>query len=126
MNTPGTKEDLILVGTFQNYMNEIVGEDTSLDKDLNALVRNFKPLLIIGGRALAIGVKRKSFVVLNNMVDTIKQGTRCWYHPSTRSILPTWKLTSDVHKFKRSFRKNISTTSNLKTLSKLIIQIQRC
>jgi hypothetical protein len=42
------KEDLILIGTFQNYMNEIVGEDTSLDKDSNASIRIFKPLPIIG------------------------------------------------------------------------------
>jgi len=54
----------------------IVGEDTSLDKDSNALVKNFKPSPIIGQRALAIRVKRKSFVVLNNMVDTIKQGNK--------------------------------------------------
>jgi hypothetical protein len=57
-------------------MNEIVGEDTSLDKDSNALVKNFKPSPIIGQRALAIRVKRIFFVVLNNMVDTIKQGNK--------------------------------------------------
>jgi hypothetical protein len=39
-------------------MNEIVGEDTSLDKDSNASIRIFKPLPIIGWGALAnIGIK---------------------------------------------------------------------
>jgi CobQ-like glutamine amidotransferase family enzyme len=47
-NTPSTKKDLILVGTFQDYMNEIVGEDTSLDKDSNASIRIIKPSPIDG------------------------------------------------------------------------------
>jgi hypothetical protein len=58
-------------------MNEIVGEDTSLDKDPNASIRIFKPLSISGWKTLAnIGIKRKSFVVFNYMVDTIKQGNK--------------------------------------------------
>ncbi len=77
INIPSTREDLILVRTFQNYMNMIVGEDTSLDKDSNALVRIFKPLPIVGwGAFVNVGIKRKLFVDLNNMVDTIKQGSK--------------------------------------------------
>jgi hypothetical protein len=48
INILGTRENLILIRTFQNYMNKIVGEDTSLDKDSNASVRIFKPLPIVG------------------------------------------------------------------------------
>jgi hypothetical protein len=46
INTPNTRKHLILVGTFQDYMNEIIGEDTSFDKDIDELVGIIKPLII--------------------------------------------------------------------------------
>jgi hypothetical protein len=36
-----------MVRTFQDYMNEIIGEDTSLDKNFDALVRIIKALPIV-------------------------------------------------------------------------------
>jgi hypothetical protein len=47
-NIPSIREDLILVGTFQDYMNEIVGEDTSFDKDFHASIIIIKPSPIVG------------------------------------------------------------------------------
>jgi hypothetical protein len=41
-NILGIREDLILVRTFQDYMNEIVGEDISHDKDFDASIRIIK------------------------------------------------------------------------------------
>jgi len=52
---------LILVGTFQNYMNKIIGEDISLDKDFDALVRIIKLLPIdVKGAFGNTRIKRKS------------------------------------------------------------------
>jgi hypothetical protein len=48
----------------------------------------------------------------------LSKGTRRWYHPLTRSILLAWKLKSDVHKLKRSFKKSKSTTSSLEKVSR--------
>jgi hypothetical protein len=48
VNTPGIRKDLILVGTFQDYMNKIVGEDTSHEKDSNASIKIIKPPPIVG------------------------------------------------------------------------------
>jgi hypothetical protein len=52
VNTPSTKEDLILIRTFQDNMNKIVREDTSLDKDSDASINIIKPSPIDGQRAL--------------------------------------------------------------------------
>jgi hypothetical protein len=57
-------------------MNEIVGEDTSLDKDFDALVRIIKPPPIAGKTLSNRRIKRKSSIVLNNMVDATKQGNK--------------------------------------------------
>ncbi len=50
-NTLGIRKDLILIGTFQDYMHEIVGEDTSHDKDSYASIRIIKPSPIVGRKA---------------------------------------------------------------------------
>ncbi len=47
-NIHGIRKDLILVGTFQDYMNKIVGEDISHDKDFDASIRIIKPPPIVG------------------------------------------------------------------------------
>lgn len=55
-------------------MNEIVGEDTSLDEDFDASIKIIKPSPIDGWRALSnTRIKRKLFVVFNGMVDVIER-----------------------------------------------------
>jgi hypothetical protein len=55
-------------------MNEIVGEDTSRDKDFDAFVRIIKPPPIASRKTLSnIRIKRESSKALNNMVDATKQ-----------------------------------------------------
>ncbi len=68
-NALGTQEHLIMVRTIHNYTNEIIAEDTSLDKDFDELVRIIKPLPIdVQGAFGNTRIKRKSFVVFNNML----------------------------------------------------------
>jgi hypothetical protein len=54
-------------------MNKIVGEDISLDKDFDALIRIIKPPPIAGITFSNTRIKRKSSIALNNMVDATKQ-----------------------------------------------------
>ncbi len=57
-----TKEDLIQLGTFFDFLNEVIHEYTSPYKDSDAFVRIVKPPPIVGWMALGnIGDKQKSF-----------------------------------------------------------------
>ncbi len=69
-----TKEDPILLRNFQNYMNKIIQEDTSLEKeDFNSIKIIKTPPIIVGHGAFRnTRMTRKSFSTLNCMVETIK------------------------------------------------------
>ncbi len=75
-NIPCTRENPILLGQFQDYMNKIVGEDTSLDKDFDTLVRIIKLPPIASRTHSNTRIKRKLSITLNNMVDATKQGNK--------------------------------------------------
>jgi len=75
-NTPptNTKEDQILLRTFQNYMNKIIQLNTSLEKEDSYSMKIIKPLVIIVGHGVLRNTRmtRKSFSTLNCMVEAIK------------------------------------------------------
>jgi hypothetical protein len=69
-----TKEDPILLRTFQNFMNKIIQEDKSLEKEDSYSMKIIKPPpIIIGHGALRnTRITRKSFSTFNCMVEAIK------------------------------------------------------
>jgi hypothetical protein len=113
-NTPSTQEHLILVGAFQDYTNEIIGEDTSLDKDFDELVRIIKPLPFdVRGAFGNTRIKRKSFVVFNSMLNEIQWGNKMLV--SSTKLMHTTSLEIDsnnIYKLKRSFKNSRLTISS--------------
>ncbi len=98
-----TREHLILVGTFQDYMNEIIGQDTSIDKDSNVLVKIIKLLPIVARRALSnIRIKRKLFVAFNSMLNVIESWNEMFVSSINMMHIISLEIESnDIHKLKR-------------------------
>lgn len=75
-NTPptNTKENQIILRTFQNYMNKIIQLNTSLEKEDSYSMKIIKPPIIIVGHGTLRNTRmtKKSFSTLNCMVETIK------------------------------------------------------
>jgi hypothetical protein len=69
-----TKEDQILLKTFQNYMNKIIQLNTSLEKEDSYSMKIIKPLVIIVGLGALWNTRmtKISFSTLNCMVEAIK------------------------------------------------------
>jgi hypothetical protein len=103
INTIRTRKHLILVRTFQDYMNEIIGEEKSIDKDFDALVKIIKPLLIVAKGAIGnTRIKRKLFVVLNNMLNAIELRNKMLVSSINMMHITSLEIESnDIHKFKR-------------------------
>ncbi len=109
-----TREHLILVGTFQDYMNEIIGEDTSIHKDSNELIRIIKPLPIVVQGALGNTIiKRNLFVAFNNMLNVTESWNKMFISSINMMHITSLEIESnDIHKFKRFKKKSRSTISS--------------
>ncbi len=75
--TTSTRKNFIQLGTFLDFLNEVIHDYTSPYKDSNASIRIVKPPPIVGWMALGnIGDKWKSFVVNNGMVEVTHKGNK--------------------------------------------------
>jgi len=105
-------------------MNKIIGEDISLDKDFDALVRIIKLLPIdVKGAFGNTRIKRKSSTTCWMQVNG---GIRCWYHPSIQCILLAWKLNPTTYTNSKEVSKRIDRLFQVKHYVDQLLQVQRC